>query len=138
MRKRLGGRAATEPGAGRAVTFTTEGGIRRTGIVLFVRGDELDVWIEENTVRRTRRSATGPIDDPLPRDLAALAADARVFGALGEGQRVRYLDRDRLGEGTLVEKCRFGALVERDDGKIIGVGFRRVWPLDIERAADQN
>jgi len=25
-----------------------------------------------------------------------------------------------------VEKCRFGALVERGDGTVIGVGFRRL------------
>ena len=32
-----------------------------------------------------------------------------------------------MGEGTLVEKCRFGALIERGDGAVIGAGFRRIW-----------
>lgn len=138
MRKRLGGRASTEAGAGDAVTFTTPGGVRHVGVVLFVRGDELDVWIDENVVRRTRRSSAAPVDASLPRDLVAIANDARVFGALAEGQRIRYLDEGRVDEGTLVEKCRFGALVERGDGTIIGLGFRRLWPADAEPSREPS
>lgn len=138
MRKRLGGRASTEQGAGDAVTFTTPGGVRLTGVVLFVRGDELDVWVDENVVRRTRRVAVAPLDAELPRDLVAIAADARVFAKLTEGQRIRYLDEERVDEGTLVEKCRFGALVERSDGTIIGLGFRRLWPADATPAREPS
>ena len=138
MRKRLGGRASTDAGAGDAITFTTPGGVRLSGVVLFVRGDELDVWVDENVVRRTRRAVAAPLDASLPRDLAAIAADARVFAALHEGQRVRYLDEGRVDEGTLVEKCRFGALVERGDGTIIGLGFRRLWPADAAPAREPS
>ncbi|MDI1477945.1 hypothetical protein [Polyangium sp. y55x31] len=138
MRKRLGGRASTEPGAGDAVTFTTPGGVRHMGVVLFVRGDELDVWVDENVVRRTRRAAASPLDATLPRDLVALAADARVFATLTEGQRICYLDEGRVDEGTLIEKCRFGALVERSDGTIVGLGFRRLWPKDDAPASEPS
>ncbi len=138
MRKRLGGRASTEGGAGDVVTFTTPGGVRLTGVVLFVRGDELDVWVDENVVRRTRRAVVAPLDASLPRDLAAIAADARVFGGLAEGQRIRYLDENRVDEGTLVEKCRFGALVERGDGTILGLGFRRLFPLDTPSTSEPS
>jgi hypothetical protein len=34
-----------------------------------------------------------------------------------------------------VEKCRFGALVERGDGTVLGVGFRRLWSAGTN---DQN
>jgi hypothetical protein len=54
-----------------------------------------------------------------------VALDARAFADLREGQRVGYHHEGRLGEGTLVEKCRFGGLVERGDGTIVGVAFRR-------------
>ncbi|MDI3282257.1 hypothetical protein [Polyangium sp. 15x6] len=138
MRKRLGGRASTEPGTGDAVTFTTPGGVRLMGVVLFVRGDELDVWVDENVVRRTRRAAAAPLDAALPRDLVTIAADARVFATLTEGQRIRYLDEGRVDEGTLVEKCRFGALVERADGTIVGLGFRRLWPADAVPAREPS
>jgi len=135
IRKRLGGRASTEAGAGDAVTFVTDGGVRLSGVVLFVRGDELDVWVSENIVRRTRRATASPLDAELPRDLVALANDARVFARLAEGEHVRYLDEGRLDEGTLVEKCRFGGLVERADGVIVGIGFRRLWPVS---SAEKN
>jgi hypothetical protein len=138
MRKQLGGRASTEPGAGDAVTLVTDGGARMTGVVLFVRGEDLDVWVEHNMVRRARRASTAPLDAPLPRDLAPIAADVRVFAELSEGQRVRYLDGDRVGEGTLVEKCRFGALIERDDGKLLGLGFRRLWPASASDPPQKN
>jgi len=127
VRRRLGGRASTEVGAGEAVTFTNDGGRRFSGVVLFVRGDELDVWVEETLVCRTRRDRVAPLEPPLSREIAAIASEARTFGKLCEGDLVRYLEEGRVGEGTLVEKCRFGALVERGDGTIVGLGFRRVW-----------
>jgi hypothetical protein len=130
LRKRLGGRASSEPGAGEGVTLLTESGLHKTGVVLFVRGDDLEVWVDHNLVRTTQRASTAPLDAPLPRDLAAVAADARAFASLAEGQRIHYLDDDRIGEGVIVEKCRFGAVVERKDGKLVGLGFRRLWPAD--------
>jgi len=131
MRKRLGGRASTEAGAGEVVTFVTDGGVRMSGVVLFVRGEDLDVCVQENLVRRTRKTSASPLDAPLPKEIARLAHEASVFGDLKEGERVRYLEEGHVDEGTLVEKCRFGALVERGDGKIVGLGFRRLWPADV-------
>ena len=127
VRKRLGGRASTEPGAGDLVAVASEQGAARRGVVLFVQGDEIDVWLEGGVVRRTRRSKTAEAAEAAG-DLASIARAARIFAALAEGQRVRYQHEAGVGEGALVEKCRFGALVERGDGRVLGVGFRRLWP----------
>lgn len=149
VRKRLGGRASTGPGAGDLVSLTTIGGVLR-GVVLFAQGDEVDVWIEQpgdasgatlppraSMVRRARRADTAPLRAPAQSGLDAVADDARVFGALTEGQRIRFQEDKGFGEGSLVEKCRFGGLVQRDDGTIVGVGFRRIWPAQ-PREAGRN
>jgi hypothetical protein len=81
-------------------------------------------------VRRLQRAETSPPEAPVSKELLAIAADARVFGQLSEGQRVRYQQKDGLGEGYLVEKCRFGGMIERADGTVVGVGFRRIWAAD--------
>jgi hypothetical protein len=147
-RKRLGGRAISDPGMGELVVVTTRLGLAKPGVVLFSAPDAVDVWIADDTVLRTTRDRTAPLGEPASRELSAAADDARVFAALSEGQRVRYLqmraqadDAVRaVGSGseaqgaifahaTLVEKCRWGALLLRDDGTLVGVGFRRVWPV---------
>ncbi len=134
IRQRLGGRASTESGAGDVVSFTTDGGISQTGIIIFVRGDELDVYVSDNVVRRIRRSSAKPTDAVVPTTFMRIAESARVFEHLAEGQRVRFTTDDHIHDGILVEKCRFGALVERNDGKIVGLGFQRVWPASDETA----
>lgn len=134
VRKRLGGRASTEPGAGDLVELAGEPGAARVGVVLFVSGDDLDVWLDGGVVRRTRRSKTvqaKAADDAL----LSIAEAARIFAALAEGQRVFYQHAGGIGEGALIEKCRFGALVERGDGAVLGVGFRRLWAAGTN---DQN
>jgi hypothetical protein len=125
IRRKLGGRASTEAGAGEVVSVATDRG-ERTGVVLFVRGEELDVWTEGDLVRRVRRGATRPVDGMVSPAVMAVAEDARAFAALREGQRVTFEQEGARGEGTLVEKCRFGALVERGDGSVMGIGFRRL------------
>ena len=128
-RKRLGGRASTGPGAGDLVQVRTRVGLAKQGVVLFADGGEVDVWIAHETVLRTTRDRVTPLQEVVSRDVAAVASDARVFGSLGEGQRVRYLHAQAdFADATLVEKCRYGALLLRDDGTLVGVGFRRVWP----------
>jgi hypothetical protein len=49
---------------------------------------------------------------------------------------VRFLERDGApaAEGVLFERCRFGALVAKDDGTIVAVGYRRLWPTSIASA----
>lgn len=126
VRKRLGGRASTEPGAGDLVAVASEHGAARTGVVLFMQGDNVDVWLEGGVVRRTRRSKIANAADAAG-DLISIAHAARIFASLTEGQRVYYQHEDGVGEGALVEKCRFGALVERGDGTVLGVGFRSLW-----------
>jgi hypothetical protein len=137
VRKRLGGRASTEPGAGEVVTLTGSGGAGAalvTGVVIFVRGEQVDVWLEGDVVRRVRRADTRPARSVIPPDVLAVAAAARVFAGLREGQRVGFRDDGRRVEGALVEKCRFGGLVERGDRTVVGVGFRRLHgPLGEER-----
>jgi len=123
VRKRLGGRASTEPGAGEVVRVTAAGD--RTGVVLFVRGEQLDVWLEGDRVQRVQRADTRPAGGLVARDVAAVAGDARAFAELCEGQRVAFQQEGRPGEGALVEKCRFGGLVELPSGTVVGVGFRR-------------
>ncbi|WP_437817792.1 hypothetical protein [Sorangium sp. So ce1078] len=156
VRERLGGRASTEPGAGELVLLTTAAGKALPGVVLFMRGATVDVWVDtgvspsvqdkiepsgtlrskthQGLVRRARPADIAPLRAPAPESLVAVAADARVFAALSEGQRIRFQEGGELAEGTLVEKCRFGALVQRDDGIIVGVGFRRLWPAQAEGA----
>lgn len=126
-RKRLGGRGSSEPGVGALVVVTTRYGVDKDGVVVFVRGDEVDVWIADDTVLRTTPTRVRPMTAAAPRHLAAVAADSRAFAALVEGRRVRFSDGNgATGEGMLAEKCRFGAIVARDDGSLVGVGFRRL------------
>jgi hypothetical protein len=126
VRRRLGGRSTSAAGAGRVVLVRTEGGGERAGVVLHVEGEVLHVWVAEGIVRKALNADVQAAAAP---ELETLANDARVFATLHEGERVRYQDSEGgLAEAMLAEKCRFGALLLRDDGKILGVGFRRIWP----------
>jgi hypothetical protein len=125
VRARLGGRARTDQQAGRVVCFLDTGA---TGVVIFGSGSDVHVFSGAGWVRRTTLDALTPIDDPAP-ELDAIACDVRVFAALEEGARVRFQDVSGLADGTLIEKCRYGAVVRRDDDRVMGVGFRRIWPL---------
>jgi len=126
VRRRLGGRASTEHGAGELVSFHDDRGRERVGVVVFVRGEDLDVWQTGDLVRRMARAVARPADDVQAEGLLAVARDAQGFAALREGQHVQFQHAGGLGEGVLVEKCRFGALVEREDRTVLGVGFRRL------------
>ncbi len=130
VRAKLGGRAATERGAGDLVAVDLGGGLSQTGVVIFTRGQDVDVWTDEGVVRRARWDGVTRMAGAAPLAFAQVAADAATFAGLGEGQRVRYRHESGTSEGTLVEKCKFGALVERDDRTIVGVSFRRLWPTD--------
>jgi hypothetical protein len=125
VRARLGGRAHTDPQAGRVVCFLDTGA---TGVVLFGHGEEVHVFSNAGWVRRTTADALTQVDEPAE-DLNVVANDVRVFAALEEGNRVRFQDLSGLAQGTLIEKCRYGAVVRRDDETVMGVGFRRIWPL---------
>ena len=139
-RARLGGRAKD---AGPAPARIAPGTIVRLraepkaiGVVVFASAREAHVLFDRARLRRlgaddVERYERHETDsgDALPAELAPVAADARVFWLLTEGQSVRYADADgALQDGKLVEKCRYGALVLRDDGVIVAVGFRKLWP----------
>ena len=125
VRARLGGRARTDLQAGRVVCFLDTGA---TGVVLFGHGEDVHVFSNAGWVRRTTTDALTVVDEPGV-DLHAVANDIRVFAALEEGTRVRFQDLGGMAQGTLIEKCRYGAVVRRDDAAVMGVGFRRIWPL---------
>lgn len=97
--------------------------------MIFASSTEVHVLLEGMRLRRLRPEEVAPYVDEVGSDLMKIAADARVFGVLSEGQPVRYANEAGvLLGGKLVEKCRYGALILRDDGAIVAVGFRKLWP----------
>ncbi len=128
VRTRLGGRAAGAAPIGDVVRV----GVAdppRAGVVLARDHEAVDVFVIEGTVRRTRPDDVRPWLTEVPGALIAVARDARVFGELREGQAVRFAADSGVAEpGVLLERCRWGALVQRPDGVVVGVGFRRVVP----------
>jgi hypothetical protein len=134
-RTRLGGRAEANEVAphglapGVIVTFALTSGRRRAAVVVYAGPAEVHVLLDGIRLRRLKASELLPHDGAVDDDLVKLAADARLFGLLVEGQSVRYADDSgQLVDGKLVEKCRWGALVLRDDGAVVAVGFRKLWP----------
>jgi hypothetical protein len=103
---------------------------RMSGVVVFASRTEVHVLLDGIRLRRL-----SPTDleihegGELAIELERIAGDARLFGQLVEGQPVRYADDSGgLVSGKVVEKCRWGALVLRDDGAVVAVGFRKLWP----------
>ena len=83
-------------------------------------------------VKRTVPSLLAPHDPAregeVPQDLAEIRPSVESFARLREGQKV-FFERvpGTISEGTLLEKCRYGALVGDLDGKVLGVGFRKLF-----------
>jgi hypothetical protein len=113
-REKLGGRVVSHARGGDIVRA---GG--HVGVVLWSDEAECDVWIGDDAVKRV---AACDVESASSPDLASVAEDARAFAALQEGAPVVF---DGAIGGKLVEKCRWGGLVARDDGRIFAVGFRR-------------
>jgi hypothetical protein len=150
-RSRLGGRLRTEPGAASSPSWLVPGTVvsfgarRRTdlderpdrvGVVIFASATEVHVLLDGVRMRRLTPGDVHPHAAEVPLELARLGADARLFGRLTEGEAVRYAaEGGQLVDGKVVEKCRWGALVLRDDGTIIAVGFRKLWPMAAEGVA---
>jgi hypothetical protein len=135
-RRDLGGRGSTNGDAGMLVALgSAADGL---GVVLFASETEVDVWLGAGRVRRTRPERVTQHHGAAPDAMSRVASDARVFAALAEGQRVIYQDETGVAaEGKLVEKCRYGALVARDDGSLLAVGFRRLQPA-VSRAFEPS
>jgi hypothetical protein len=123
-RKRLGGRGRTDALAGTVVTLDEA----TDGVVLFADDVEVDVLVDDTTVKRTARRHVSPARE-VRGPLASLAGDVLVFARLEEGQRVLLSTEQGMIEGLLFEKCRYGALVAKDDGAVLAVGFRKLWPV---------
>jgi len=140
MRARLGGRAASDQ-AGHAEGFVPRAQIgdvvrtgdadpARVGVVLCVDDDAVDVFAA-GKVRRTRGDGVRPWLGPVEPLLARIAEQARAFGGLVEGDWVQFSRTDEAGApvvevGMLLERCRWGALVQRADSVVLGVGFQRL------------
>lgn len=118
--------------AGALIHFRDVRGNDVEGVLVFAAADALDVWVGEGRFHRvpqTRVKSVGP-NAPTDHPLADVAADALVFAQLHEGARIRFVDRkNAMQAGTLVEKCRYGALVENEAKTILAVSFRRLWPV---------
>jgi hypothetical protein len=139
-RQRLGGRleASDVGGArpGRVVSIGFPNGTRCAAVVLWCGAREAHVLLDGIRLRRMSPSDLDAHEGAVEEELAKIAADAHLFGLLVEGDDVRYADeRGGLRDGRLVEKCRWGALVLRDDGAIVAVGFRKLWPAKASGAA---
>lgn len=131
-RRRLGGplppRAEGAPRTGDIVDFETREG-RASGVVLHADESSLRVMVDPIRVRHLRAGSTTPHAGPASEDLERLSADARIFAGLEERQEVHFHDGGGMHRGTLVEKCMYGALIAKEDGRILAVGFRKLWPL---------
>jgi hypothetical protein len=127
VRRRLGGRIGTGPRVGEVVHLTV-GDDHVPGVILADSGERCDVWVGSGTVRRVQTEAARGFQGEVPSAIRAIASDITIFASLAEGQRVvATLDGEHV-EVTLAEKCRYGALVVRDDDVLMGVGFRMLTP----------
>ena len=134
-RNRLGGRTNHEEAApagivpGRVVRVFANDGAEHVAVVVFANADEVHILIDGTKLRRVPPDSVHAHEGAAPSSVAKIAADAHVFSRLAEGEKVRYADDSGgLLAGKLVEKCRYGALVVREDGAVVAVGFRKLWP----------
>ncbi len=120
-RQRLGGRTVSHGNAGAIVTIA-RGAETILGVILWSDETTCDVWMGDELIKRTSRTSVMPAVADAGSSVTSVAADARAFARLEEGQDVRF---DAGSTGRLIERCRWGALVAKPDGKIFAVGFRR-------------
>jgi hypothetical protein len=120
-REKLGGRVTTHGDAG-AVVQVERAGRMSLGVVLWSDETSCDVWLGDDVTKRTRKDAVVQAITSPSSPLALIAAAARTFASIGEGESALLDDETTV---RLVEKCRWGALVAKPDGKILAVGFRR-------------
>jgi hypothetical protein len=113
-REKLGGRVAAHARGGEIVRAGES-----VGVILWSDETQCDVWIGDDAVKRV---ACVSVEPAASSELANVSEDARAFAELREGAHVIF---DESIAGKLVEKCRWGGLVARDDGRIFAVGFRR-------------
>jgi hypothetical protein len=136
-RLRLGGRAdvpsLSPPGT--LVEATMRDGARRAGVLLWSSREHCEAWFEDGLARRVNAAAVSARFGPVPESLVRVAAEIRVFVMLGEGERVRWSRGGEVVEGCIAEKCRYGAIVVTPAGRLIAVGFRKLWPAVVRAVA---
>jgi hypothetical protein len=97
------------------------------GVVLHADGSTVDVMVSAGVVRRVARERVVTVDDvELSTLRRRMADDVRRFAAMPTGWRVRFMAEEGEAEGLLIEKCRYGALVALDDGRVVALGFSRM------------
>jgi hypothetical protein len=141
-RRRLGGKPVSPStrAPGLVVHAILRDGQRHRGVVLWSSEQDCDVWFEDGVARRVRGSAVSSYGGAIPESLARISAEARLFAMLAPGERVRWQrstpeQGGSAGEGCIVEKCRYGAILVTRDGRLIAVGFRRLWPAIVRPVA---
>lgn len=134
MRAQLGGRAATPERAGELVELETSEWVSLCGVLLGESGDQQLVLVRGGVVRKADKARVQPLREASSGQaseagLRELAERVKRFASLHEGDSVRIEDAS-LGqtEGILVEKCRFGGLVLRQDGSLLAAGFSKLEP----------
>jgi hypothetical protein len=129
-RRRLGGTASTDsrrvPGS--LVVVSLRSGAQAKGILLWETERYSDVWFEDGVARRARAETVSPLDRAVPASLTRIAGEMRIFMSFAEGDRVYWQRSAEIADGCIVEKCRYGAIVVTGDGKVVAVGFRKLWP----------
>ena len=152
MRKRLGGRQKGSPEnltadvAGTTVRASigsfveTRGGpgAPRVGVLLSVNEGIADIYFEKGMVKRTPMDRVVPLErfegteeaspSSQSEELRMTGESLRIFDKLAEGDQVQVEEGDGSLRGLLLEKCKYGALVEVDGSRVLGVGFRKIWP----------
>jgi hypothetical protein len=129
-RRRLGGRATapSQRAPGSLVQVTLHGAARTKGVLLWATDRHCDVWFEDGIARRARFDVVTPCPGLAPEGLVRVAGEMRLFTSLAEGERVRWERASEVAEGCIVEKCRYGAIIVSRDGRVVAVGFRKLWP----------
>jgi hypothetical protein len=136
-RRKLGGRSVvpSERPPGALVEVALRDGSRREGILLWASAGTCDVWFDDGLARRARSEAVSLSSSPTPEALLRVEVEMRMFTALTEGDRVRWERATGVTEGRIVEKCRYGAIVVTRGGKVLAVGFRKLWPAGVRAMA---
>ncbi|MCL2447994.1 MAG: hypothetical protein FWD17_03505 [Polyangiaceae bacterium] len=128
-RARLGGRAVPSLGVpGSLVEADMRDGVRRAGVILWSSHEHCEAWFDDGFARRVSASAVSPSTGPVPESLLRVAAEIRVFVGLVAGERVKWSRGGEVAEGCIAEKCRYGAIVVTPEGRLVAVGFRKLWP----------
>jgi hypothetical protein len=110
-------------------------GVRRAGVLLWSSHEHCEAWFDDGLARRMSAASVSFAAGPMPESLVAVAADIRVFLALAEGERVQWSRGGQIAEGHIAEKCRYGAIVVTPSGRLIAVGFRKLWPATVRGVA---